>query len=193
MSQDCGMRHHEGVVELPNAVFVAEDVLGASFDCKAGDVTFTLAFPHAPADAEAVSSALGQPYPVDDVVLSDENAGGVWSWGYASNSKRMPDGQEQFLRANREPDYRVAVIEAATAAEVALAGALDVRLSDVAAATRELILKNANGLVGLLKLLESIDGVTQSERLSKRVADQLNPPGVSRDFLKRSAPLGVGP
>ena len=58
-------------------------------------------------------------------------------------------------------DNRRAVIDAATAAEVALAHALWTRLGEMPDDAIEATIRSANGLVGLLKLVEQIDGVAK--------------------------------
>ncbi|GAB3917704.1 hypothetical protein GCM10011575_41620 [Microlunatus endophyticus] len=294
------MRHFDGVVQLPSAAFVAEDVLGETFIGQSGGATFELTFPVDPKPNAGMGHSLDQPRPVDGIVR-DAIESRLWGWGYASHTKQMPDGQEGcavawmveqiavnitfddadnavaffdladrfreafdawyriavdwtelwsgailqrgdsrvrtsrgqvrdadapspgslsgwggslilgastffrsesalnrkmlasafaradaeeepplewglFLRSQREPDRRIAVIDAATATEVALTGALDVRLRGIGSSAREVIAKNANGLVGLITLLESIDDRARNESLVKRVADQLAGP-----------------
>ena len=56
-------------------------------------------------------------------------------------------------------DNRRAVIDAATAAEVALAHALRTRLGEMPEDALEATIRSVNGLVGLLKLVEQIDSV----------------------------------
>jgi len=58
-------------------------------------------------------------------------------------------------------DNRRAVIDAATAAEVALAHALWTRLGEMPDDAIEATIRSADGLVGLLKLVEQIDGVAK--------------------------------
>lgn len=79
-----------------------------------------------------------------------------------------------LLRARRAEDGRTAVIEAATAVEVALARRLHDRLSALSEVARERMIVNANGLVGLLRLVEDIEGVSESSW--RRVADRLANP-----------------
>lgn len=79
-----------------------------------------------------------------------------------------------LLRARQAVDPRTAVIEAATAAEVALAQCLNQRLPELSDEARERIIVNANGLVGLLRLVENIDSAPESSW--KRVADRLGKP-----------------
>ena len=71
-------------------------------------------------------------------------------------------------------DNRRAVIDAATAAEVALAYALRTRLGEMPEDALEATIHSANGLVGLLKLVEQIDSTEKSRW--KRVADRLANP-----------------
>ena len=58
-------------------------------------------------------------------------------------------------------DNRRAVIDAATAAEVALAHALRTRLGEMPEDALEATIRSVNGLVGLLTLVEQIDGVAK--------------------------------
>jgi len=58
-------------------------------------------------------------------------------------------------------DNRRAVIDAATAAEVALAHALRTRLGEMPEDALEATICSVNGLVGLLTLVEQIDGVAK--------------------------------
>ena len=71
-------------------------------------------------------------------------------------------------------DNRRAVIDAATAVEVALAYALRTRLGEMPEDALEATIRSANGLVGLLKLVEQIDSTEKSRW--KRVADRLANP-----------------
>ena len=71
-------------------------------------------------------------------------------------------------------DNRRAVIDAATAAEVALAYALRTRLGEMPEDALEATIRSANGLVGLLKLVEQIDSTEKSRW--KRVAGQAREP-----------------
>lgn len=98
------------------------------------------------------------------------------AFALADASDSPPLEWELFLRARRDPDRRIGVIEAATATEVALTRAFGVELPHIAPSTRDLIVKNANGLVGLLRLLESMEGVEQRDSLVNRVSHQLANP-----------------
>jgi hypothetical protein len=79
-----------------------------------------------------------------------------------------------LLRARQINDPRTAVIEAATAVEVALVHCLHDRLFELSDMARERIIGGANGLVGLLRLLEGIDRAPES--CWARVADRLAEP-----------------
>jgi hypothetical protein len=68
------------------------------------------------------------------------------------------------------------VIEVATATEVALTSKLHDRLQAVPSEARDVIVKQANGLVGALTLLEKIDGISRSDSQLERVKDQLAKP-----------------
>ena len=58
-------------------------------------------------------------------------------------------------------DNRRAVIDAATAAEVALAHAVRTRLGEMPEDALDATMRSVNGLVGLLKFVEQIDGVAK--------------------------------
>lgn len=79
-----------------------------------------------------------------------------------------------LLRAYEATDRRTAVIEAATAAEIALGRSLHDRLGGIAEEAREMIVVQANGLIGMLRVIEHIDGLPQSSW--RRVADRLANP-----------------
>lgn len=104
----------------------------------------------------------------------------------ASVGERPPPEWELFLRSQRAADRRIAIIEAATAAEVALARALDTRLGEIGLPARQLIAKQANGIVGLLKLLESVDGAEEAS-LRGRVTDKLA--GPRNNAVHRGEPI----
>lgn len=91
----------------------------------------------------------------------------------ASAGVHPPLAWQLFLRSQRAADPRIAVIELATAAEVCMTGALASRLSSVTESARELIVKQANGLVGLVGLLEQLDGTAKADSLVNRVAHRL--------------------
>ncbi|MBT8163194.1 MULTISPECIES: hypothetical protein [Arthrobacter] len=80
-----------------------------------------------------------------------------------------------YLQGAKTFDDRLAVIEAATAAEVALTGAIHQRLAQLTAEARELIVENANGLYGMVKLLQKIDAKKDGPTLDK-VGKQLAKP-----------------
>jgi hypothetical protein len=96
--------------------------------------------------------------------------------GHASNSLQPPDEWLLYLRARRGSDERIALIEAATAAEVALSRAIAHRLTGTPADAVQRIIEGANGLVGLLRLLESMDESTESrwKRAAHRLAHPRN-------------------
>jgi hypothetical protein len=81
-----------------------------------------------------------------------------------------------YLRARRLRDSRLAVIEAATATEVALSRAIGARLGAVSRRARDRIVENANGLVGLVQILEDLDGLDPEQTVRKRVAHRLAGP-----------------
>ncbi len=90
-----------------------------------------------------------------------------------SASERLPLAWRLWDTALLLRDRRRALIDAASAAEIALAGALRARLAGLPAGAQESIINSANGLVGLVKLLEQIDGGTKQW---KAVADRLGNP-----------------
>jgi hypothetical protein len=94
----------------------------------------------------------------------------------ATETQRPPLEWLIYLQAMRRDDDRLAVIEAASAAEIALARAVDTRLRNLSEAARTRITRNANGLAGLVQLLEAIDGPGRSQTRWTRVADRLARP-----------------
>lgn len=98
------------------------------------------------------------------------------AFGKATANESPPAEWVLYLRSHRASDARIAVIEAATATEVGLARALAGRLVYISARARQTVAKQANGLVGLLTLIESIDGVAKSDSLAERVKDQMAGP-----------------
>lgn len=89
------------------------------------------------------------------------------------------------LRARRLVDWRQAVIAAAMAAEVALSQAVEARLHGLSTEAQDLIVRDANGVVGLVALLEKLDGTTPSSR--NRVMHRLAGP------RNRAAHAGTSP
>lgn len=94
----------------------------------------------------------------------------------ATKAERPPPEWLIFLRALRWNDDRLAVIEAASAAEIALARAVGARLRGIPEAARDRITRNANGLTGLVRLLEAVGGAAEKQARCKRVADRLARP-----------------
>lgn len=95
---------------------------------------------------------------------------------YANTSSGPPDEWVFLLRSLRGTDARIALIEATTAVEVALARAADRLLQPAPSAAIQRILEGANGVVGLLRLLESLDAEGDSKSRWKRAADRLARP-----------------
>ncbi|MGC0144323.1 hypothetical protein [Pseudactinotalea sp. Z1732] len=91
----------------------------------------------------------------------------------ASEGIELPLEWELWLRA-RWTDFRRSLIDATTAAETGLAAAVRRLLGDVGDAASETIIQSANGLVGLVKLLESLQPVAKSR--IPRIADRLAGP-----------------
>lgn len=82
-----------------------------------------------------------------------------------------------FMKAQRQSDQRLAVIEAATAAEVALSRAVTGALPNFKAEAIERIIQNANGLVGLrdlLAVLTGSPGPVSRGRLAAQLAEPRN-------------------
>jgi hypothetical protein len=92
----------------------------------------------------------------------------------AGNGEMPPPAWELYLRSGRRSDLRLRIIDVATAVEVALSRALDRRLVGQPKAARNEITVLANGVVGLIRLLESIDGTEHSQR--RLVADRIAGP-----------------
>lgn len=91
----------------------------------------------------------------------------------------MPSLSWRLLsRAYRLHDTRQALMNGAAAAEVALAEVVSSRLGPISEPARERIVKNANGIVGLLQLVEQLDAVaetsTRQARIKARVAGPRN-------------------
>jgi hypothetical protein len=81
-----------------------------------------------------------------------------------------------YLQATTGSDRRTALTEAATAAEVGLWHALQSRLSNLPEGARSRIAKSANGLTGMVGLIEALDEVPEKQSRWKSVADRLAGP-----------------
>jgi hypothetical protein len=94
----------------------------------------------------------------------------------AGGGEMPPPEWELYLRSGRRSDLRLRIIDVATAVEVALSRALDRRLSGQPKVARHRITTMANGVVGLIDLLESIDGTQHSRRnlVAHRIAGPRN-------------------
>jgi hypothetical protein len=103
----------------------------------------------------------------DDLQAAFDRAGG---------DETPPPEWELYLRSGRRSDLRLRIIDVATAVEVALSRALDRRLSAQPKAARDRITTMANGVVGLIDLLESIDGTEHPRRnlVMNRIAGPRN-------------------
>ena len=86
-----------------------------------------------------------------------------------------PDAWALFLSASKSEDPRLAVIEVGTAVEVALSRAVHDRLATLAEGARNQVIIDAGGVVGLVRILEKLDGRVQKS-LVKRTMDQLASP-----------------
>ncbi|MGH3761183.1 hypothetical protein [Actinophytocola sp.] len=91
----------------------------------------------------------------------------------ATESVGVPPEWRLYLSASRTHDNRLAVIEAASAAEVALSRALDTRLPMLSEAARNRITQNANGIIEMVRLLEDMDNVSSTESRWRQVAHRL--------------------
>lgn len=94
-----------------------------------------------------------------------------------ASKKELPPPEWQLLsRAAHLRDPHLAVIDSASAAEVALAHAVHNRMQSLPEGTREQVVRSANGLVGMVRLIESIDEIAPGESRWKSVADRLANP-----------------
>lgn len=80
-----------------------------------------------------------------------------------------------YLQGAKTFDDRLAIIEASTAAEVALTGAIHQRLAPLTVDAREVIVMNANGLHGMVKLLQKLDAKKDNKALDKVGKQLANP------------------
>ena len=94
----------------------------------------------------------------------------------ASVGEQVPDEWVALTHARRSINNRLAVIEAATAAEIAMAGAIERRLLGVSPAGITKIILDANGSAGLVKLLDALDGREPGETHRGRVLSLLAEP-----------------
>ncbi len=94
----------------------------------------------------------------------------------ASGDELPPAEWELYIRSGRRSDLRLRIIDVATAVEVALSRALDRCLATQPKAARDRITGLANGVVGLVNLLESIDGTAHSRHnlVAHRIAGPRN-------------------
>jgi hypothetical protein len=81
-----------------------------------------------------------------------------------------------LCRAHRLRDRRQALMNAAAAAEVALAHSVHMRIGQAAEQAREQISKNTNGIVGMLQLVEELDGLSKSASRRGRIAHRVAGP-----------------
>lgn len=109
------------------------------------------------------------------------------AFDHASSNEYPPPEWLLYLNALRSHDPRQAIIEANTAAEVGMAHAIHDRLSTLSEDAREQIVKQANGVVGLAKLLVVIDGSVGSVPSSPKISNQLAGP------RNRAAHRGAAP
>lgn len=94
----------------------------------------------------------------------------------ASVDQKPPAEWIALTNAERSENNRIAVIEAATAAEIALAGAIERRLPQVHPKGVDTITHQANGAVGLLDLVTGLSNGNPGPVSRGRVMDQLAGP-----------------
>lgn len=82
----------------------------------------------------------------------------------ATAKHQLPAEWTALLTARRATKSRLAVIDAATAAEIALASAIERRLPAMTPDGVSTVIKNANGVAGLVKLLDSMEGKPSGNR-----------------------------
>ncbi|MFC9420045.1 hypothetical protein, partial [Bacillus mobilis] len=93
----------------------------------------------------------------------------------ATGAVHPSDAWVLFLSASKSEDPRLAVIEVGTAVEVALSRAIHDRLAMLAEGARNQVIIDAGGVVGLVRILEKLDGDVPKS-LVKRTMDQLASP-----------------
>lgn len=76
----------------------------------------------------------------------------------ATAKNQLPAEWTALMTAKRATQSRLAVIEAGTAAEMALASAIERRLPNMTPDGVTTVIKNANGVAGLVKLLDAMQG-----------------------------------
>ena len=94
----------------------------------------------------------------------------------ASAGEQLPAEWVALTHARRSINNRLAVIEAATAAEMAMAGAVKRYLPGVPPEGITKIIRGANGSAGLVKLLDALAGRNPGETSRNRVNSQLAEP-----------------
>lgn len=126
----------------------------------------------------------------------------------ATSREVLPSEWKLYLQGAKTFDDRLAIIEAATAVEVALSGAIHRRLTSLTGDAREEVVLNSNGLYGMVKLLQKLDGDKENkllDRAGKQLARPRNkavhagqPPAlqdvqdaflVARELLNKYSPL----
>lgn len=93
----------------------------------------------------------------------------------ANASEQPPTEWLLYLQGAKTFDDRLAIIEAATAAEVALTGAIHQRLVPLTVEAREEMVLNANGLYGMVKMLQKLDAKKDNKALEKVGKKLANP------------------
>lgn len=128
----------------------------------------------------------------------------------ATDREGLPAEWKLYLQGAKTPDDRLAIIEIATAVEVALSGAIHQRLASLSVEAREEVVLNSNGMYGMLKLLQRLDGAKGNkllDRAGKQLANPRNkavhagqPPTlddvnqaflIGRELLEKYSPLPV--
>lgn len=93
----------------------------------------------------------------------------------ATGMVHPPDAWALFLSASKSEDPRLAAIEVGTAVEVALSRAVHDRLAMLTEGARNQVIIDAGGVVGLVRILEKLDGRAHKS-LVNRTMDQLASP-----------------
>lgn len=90
----------------------------------------------------------------------------------ATSREVLPPEWKLYLQGAKTFYDRLAIIEAATAVDVASSGAIHRRLKSLTEGAREEVVLNSNGLYGMVKLLQKLDG-DKGNKLLDRARKQL--------------------
>lgn len=103
------------------------------------------------------------PVPASDQMLTG-------AFRRASENETPPIEWLTFMNALRIEDTRLAAIEAATAAEVALSQAAENKLSNLPADGAAWVIRRTNGIAALAQMLKALDGNSEATKLAERIA-----------------------